>query len=67
MDILEHYFNVVISVLIILIIYWVRCRTAGGEKAPLNDDYDDDIRENIMYYDEEGAGMSCVMLNNISL
>lgn len=33
-------------------------RRPGKEKAELLEDDPDDIRENIMYYDEEGAGQS---------
>ena len=35
----------------------MHCRKKPEDKEPFDEDPDDDIRENIMYYDEEGAGM----------
>ena len=45
-----------IAVAIIIIAWLLFCRRKPVEKEPFEDDPDDDIRENIMYYDEEGAG-----------
>ena len=45
------------SVLIVVAICLLRqCGGKTEDKEPFDDDPDDDIRENIMYYDEEGAG-----------
>ena len=42
-----------------LIILYITCRRNDDEKNILEVDPDDDfIRENVMFYDEEGAGMS---------
>lgn len=42
---------------IIIVIWLLTCRRKPEDKEPFNDDYEDDIRENVMYYDEEGAGL----------
>ena len=45
------------SVIIVVVICLLRqCGGKPEDKEPFDDDPDDDIRENIMYYDEEGAG-----------
>ncbi|XP_053376534.1 neural-cadherin-like [Mercenaria mercenaria] len=46
----------VLIVAIVLIAYFLICRKKPADKEPFDEDMDDDIRENIMYYDEEGAG-----------
>ncbi|GFO50422.1 neural-cadherin [Plakobranchus ocellatus] len=48
---------VVLVLIIILIIFITTCRREDSEKNVLEVDPDDDfIRENVMFYDEEGAG-----------
>jgi len=34
-------------------------KQTNTDKAALEDDFDDDTMENVMYYDEEGAGNYC--------
>ncbi|GFS24762.1 neural-cadherin [Elysia marginata] len=48
---------IALLILVILIILFITCRRDDSEKNILEVDPDDDfIRENVMYYDEEGAG-----------
>lgn len=51
-------FAVLFLIVMVLVIWFLimRCQKEPEEKEPFDDDADDDIRENIMYYDEEGAG-----------
>jgi len=52
-----HYLSWCFSVAVIVIVYFTTCRRKAEKGEPFDEDYDDDIRENVMYYNEEGASM----------
>ena len=46
-----------------MLLLWKKCpNKEEGEKYILEVDPEDDIRENVMNYDEEGAGKSLIIL-----